>query len=770
MALQRLTADDFEFFTLETNPKRTYVSSSAGITGSVNLFARRSPVEKEVLPLSAFSQSFFRDENVDDIRKLAVFNTSSNIKGDVEAYMAVVQEQQQSARKQQKLEIYRFVPPFRLNSNFLRKSLTREILMPYYRPVYPRGHYNVANYNVMNFFTASNVPEDSVLLYPNPVATDGSGSNYQISGAFSFDFYIKPKYTTVDENAAYKPGAILHLSNSYCLSLHTGSSRDLEGRPNRFKIGVQLGVDATTTPSNASAGPLTFFSSENALSIDGWNHVTITWGGPNYNNGSGSIRINDRFDSSFVITESLFLGHYTGSTDPSVLCVGNYYEGGNNLFSSMDRFFAADTAEREGLLELNGTGGVFEPDAYQFTHPLNAEIHEIKLYDKYLTTSASIALSSSGPTDLNNLRLYIPPFFTYESPFRKNVGTTGGELVTPFFAKDASTNTPFAAQMAFSCGGFYMNLENYVRDFATGNYPRLWNLTGSVTSPPSTTILSANDFLYATGSNIKRLYQILPSDNGRFNPNYDMLSALTQSRFVNDLGNSEPGAVSLNNIVSDTFDSRAVKTSGSILNDILGARPEDISTLPGNSLAILHRTEDSSSNQVVIFDISNMFYGLRIKPGTLTLQDTQLNFADFGMTIKDDGRGNLYRAEASGEHPTWASVGNVFYDEGIVIIKAPQFYFFGLNQFELNFEGEQNLHVLTINSFARPVMQTSSSNPSFRSQPSSTNANETDEKFVYITAVNVHDENLNVIARAKLAQPIVKRSGDKMLFKVKLDY
>ena len=49
MSLYKLTPDDFEFFTLETNPKRTYTSSSLnGITGSVNLFARRSTIEKDV--------------------------------------------------------------------------------------------------------------------------------------------------------------------------------------------------------------------------------------------------------------------------------------------------------------------------------------------------------------------------------------------------------------------------------------------------------------------------------------------------------------------------------------------------------------------------------------------------------------------------------------------------------------------------------------------------------------------------------------------------
>jgi len=784
VSLYKLTPDDFEFFTLETNPKRTYTSSSlGGITGSVNLFARRSTIEKDVfasVDISSDTLPVFKDESLESVRKIAVDSTSSNISGDVEAYLSYVQNTDSSIRKQQKLEIYRFNPPFRFNSNFLRKSFIRTTLMPSVRTVYPRASWNFTNYNTLNFFTASNVPQDSVFLYPNPVKDNSIDSNYQISGSFSFDFWIKPKYTTVSEGIDYKPGSIMHLSNSYCVSLHSGSSKDIFGLPDKFRIGLQLGPDTNTSPrllsQTSPVGNLTFFSSNNSLPKNEWSHVTITWAGHDKNNGSGSFYINSVKDSTFSVTESLFLGHYTGSRDPSVLCVGNYYEGQNDGTNSMDRFFAADPALREGLVELSGVGGVDYPVTSSFTHPLNAEIHDIKLYDKYLTTSDVELLQSQGPDNLDNIKFFLPPFFTEESPYRQNVGTYGGEPVTPFFEKDASTTTPFAAQMAFSCGGHYINLENYTRDLATGNYPRLWSLTGSVWSPPSTTILSANDFLYATGSNIKRLYQVLPCDNGQFNPNFGLMSNLSQSMFVNDLGNSEPGVVTLNNMVSDDFDSRSIVVSGSILDDILGASPDDLSTLPGNSLAILHRTRDSSSNQVVIFDISNMFYGMAIKPKTLVLKDPSPRFSSEPITLKDDGRGNLYRADCSitsslitSAHPTWASVGNIFYDEGLVVIKSPQLYFFGEENFELEFKGEQNIHVYTVNAFARAMTQTSSSNPSYVPIQDDL-ANEPDTKAVYITDINIHDENLNVISRSRLAQPVLKRSGDKILFKIKLDY
>ena len=141
MSLYKLTPDDFEFFTLETNPKRTYTSSSLdGITGSVNLFARRSTIEKDVFAsvnVTGETLPVFKDESLESVRKIAVDSTSSNISGDVASYLDYVQNTDSSIRKQQKLEIYRFNPPFRFNSNFLRKSFIRTTLMPSVRTVYP---------------------------------------------------------------------------------------------------------------------------------------------------------------------------------------------------------------------------------------------------------------------------------------------------------------------------------------------------------------------------------------------------------------------------------------------------------------------------------------------------------------------------------------------------------------------------------------------------------------------------------------------------------
>jgi hypothetical protein len=84
--------------------------------------------------------------------------------------------------------------------------------------------------------------------------------------------------------------------------------------------------------------------------------------------------------------------------------------------------------------------------------------------------------------------------------------------------------------------------------------------------------------------------------------------------------------------------------------------------------------------------------------------------------------------------------------------------------------GEQNLPVQEIQAIAPAWTLTSSSNPTFKSLLSSDYANDKMTGFVYINTVNFHDENLNVVARANFAQPLVKRPNDRMMIRVKFDY
>ena len=67
-------------------------------------------------------------------------------------------------------------------------------------------------------------------------------------------------------------------------------------------------------------------------------------------------------------------------------------------------------------------------------------------------------------------------------------------------------------------------------------------------------------------------------------------------------------------------------------------------------------------------------------------------------------------------------------------------------------------------------MFNSSSNPTYTQMSASDKPVDQGRKFIYIDSLNIHDENLNVIARTSLAQPIKKMVEDNMVIRFKMDF
>ena len=85
-------------------------------------------------------------------------------------------------------------------------------------------------------------------------------------------------------------------------------------------------------------------------------------------------------------------------------------------------------------------------------------------------------------------------------------------------------------------------------------------------------------------------------------------------------------------------------------------------------------------------------------------------------------------------------------------------------------QGVHNIHIMEIMVPCGASLVNSSSNPNFKPLKASLFASDEDTDFVYITGLNFHDENLNIVARTNLAQPVVKRSADSIAFRVKVDF
>ena len=811
MSVIRLTDDNFERFQLIANPRRQFSSSSIGTTGSVALFADASSGVKDLYPTFGESETSLDESQVDLIRNQIVeeTNSTSNIESSLENYLSIVGSLPTPIRSSKRQEVIRFIPGATFENNFFKKTAIKDTILPYYRNLYPSSNWAYSNYHSLNFVTGGNIANNSVLIYP---AGTGSVKNESVNPlspdkSFTFDFYVNPRYTCIAPDSHYTAGTILHMSSCYALSLITGSSMGSNGMPDRYRLMLQLSSSANIPPSKClingnavtSSAPGTdssnvFITSDNILTGNCWHHIAVRWGGPNVNSGTGSFVIDGVQDRTFTINSaSIMQATSSGisSLDPDALFVGNFYEGNNYGNNAIALFFNPAASKEEGVVNFNEKLPSTDPGAFSFNHPLNAEVHDLKIYNAYKNISQVKETLSSGSSLTKDLLFYVPPFFTKDSRERY-------VLQTPFFDATGSTEDPFNVALSFGVGGLSINLENFTKDFVTNQFPRLFNLTASRIDTKAQTPRTANYLLYESGSSRKRNLTVLPCDNGKFFPNYTLLksqpkpgiinmtsgtsdtllySGTYDDKFSNDFSNLDYSLISLNKMVATgslmtgQMSTRAGH-SGSLLTSLEGATPEDPGVSPGNILTILQRTHDPSSNEVVFFDISNIFYGDRIEPGTFSIEDLQVSGSSGRMTfkLKDDKRGNLYRADSLTKHATWASVGNIIYEEGLVVIKSPNMPFFGKDSFRVTFQGQRNVYVLEMMIPATNSLLNSSSNPTYKDLAPSNYVSETAKKFTYLTGINLHDDNLNIIGRANLAQPIMKREEDRVVIRLRMDF
>ena len=769
MSIIKLGPDNFERFTVIARPRRYFsFSSLTGVTGSVPVFPRLSTIEKEVVSASfgitAFSETTTLSK-YGEFRRAVILGDAFGVEAVEPTFAAYTSSFTTNANRSKKMEVARFVPPFTFDSvsplvvdpSVLKKSAIQNNLFRFYRPKNAYADWSFTNYQCLNFFSSSDeTANSSSLMYPHGAFNDyATNSDFPstMNSQFSIDFQINPRYRP-EAGEEYKAGTIIHVSSSFVLSIITGSHKDESGRNDKFRLQLQLGDDASYLTPSTAAGPRVFKSDDNSLSYNCWHHVAFRWSLP----GSGPYLGGSVGYGSFVV-DGIEVGSFAVddvrlSVPNESVVLGNFYEG------SYNRNLVENYSD-----DYPGT----------FSHPLRSEIHDVKIWNKYLTDSEikNYQSNSIGPTIPEYLAFYVPVLFTSQSYHKvmgsypeilKDLGTSESDLNKDFVTQRAGSS-PYNSLLHFNTGEIEVNVENYVRDFVTGVYPRLYNLTGSANSV-------AGKSLYNQPKFKKRNLTILPCDNGKLQMDYGILVSGTLEqrppttgsahwRFVNDFGALDLSLVSLRDVIPTA--SLPIATEPATY-----AAPHAGVAIPGR----YSRTGDNSSDAVVIFDSSNLFYGSRIHPGSLTLVDPDLTGSNgkIGITLKDNGFGGLYRADALTPHATWAGVGTVLYDEGITVIKSPMLAQFGTSSFSMEMRGERPVHVMQIAVPCPASQVNSSSNPSFQPLTASDDPSETSVGPVIITGINFHDDNLNVVARSQLAQPIVKRSEDRFLFRTKIDW
>lgn len=778
MSFIKLQPENFDTFSLTLRPRAEFVSSSSGITGSVRLIERASSLNKTQLGVIDPTTRVYVEtpEAVESVTNLLTHAAThpGDRDRDLKNYLSAVNFLAPNLKNNIVIPIQRITQSIDFDRNSFNKSVIKNVLMPQYRSVYTDCDYSYKNYHTINFFTASTVPSDSAIIYPN------INNQYKLTNAFSFDFYINPRYLA-DVDTDFNAGAILHMSSSLCVSLLTGSHRNADGQVDQFRLAVGFKHSANVPPSSIDVAQangsrsypqdLIYVSDDNLLKHNNWHHVSIRWGA-SYNNNTGSFTV-DATTSSFYYPSSSI-----SAAAPAVVILGNQYVGSDDEAKFFNSVVASSTSG-EGVTQLDA--GSADPSGFTFSSPLNAEMHDVKLFNRVLTNSeVSIFRNTANDADTSGLIFYVPPIFTncatkLQSDFATPVGKKPQRYPT----------TPYNVSLAASTQVFSPNLQNFLFDVKSYSAPRLYKLTSSAEAYAGEKY--AVDHMFRQPEFIKRAYTILPNDNGLFLPNYQLVPtssiAAAYKPYIDSLGNSDKTTISLLNI--DTITMSRSGGSGSVAPLSAGESQfyltsEDYNTTAiltaGNSTTLFSFTTtssfaDRSSNLSTIYQVSNLYYGNQIFPQSFTLSSTSLTGSGdkINITLKDNGFGGLYRADAVTPSPTWATVGNLFYDEGLAIIKSPHLYYFGKDNFSVSFNGSQNVHTYTIDAICPAGEINSSSNPSYLSFPPTNEQNETADNFVYITGINIHDDNFNVIMRANLAQPVLKRPDEEFLFRIKYD-
>lgn len=198
----------------------------------------------------------------------------------------------------------------------------------------------------------------------------------------------------------------------------------------------------------------------------------------------------------------------------------------------------------------------------------------------------------------------------------------------------------------------------------------------------------------------------------------------------------------------------------------------------------------SDLRQMLVVDVPTAFYGRQVVPGSVRMVCRA--FESFGLvrTIVDDARGGLYlsgsvcssslanREEYAGVG--WNKVGNVFYGEGLIVIRDPTLLDFGrtdgaalapTDTLALSFRGDSRVPVKTLMCRIDHGEYNCTTNPTFFTTGS---AGERLRRHasgsIRVSTVGIYNSDRELVAVARLADPVRIRVRDRINIRLRLDF
>lgn len=195
-------------------------------------------------------------------------------------------------------------------------------------------------------------------------------------------------------------------------------------------------------------------------------------------------------------------------------------------------------------------------------------------------------------------------------------------------------------------------------------------------------------------------------------------------------------------------------------------------------------------SRMLVADVPSAFYGRQIVPGSVRM--TCRAFESFGLvrTIVDDGRGGLYLsgsvASSSLESREdyagvgWNKVGNVFYGEGLFVIKDPSLLDFGRTDgafndptatFALRFRGDSRIPVKTLMCRVDHGEFNCTTNPTFFTTGSAgERLRRHSSGSIRVSTVGLYNSDRDLVGVARLADPVRIRPRDRINIRLKMDF
>lgn len=196
-------------------------------------------------------------------------------------------------------------------------------------------------------------------------------------------------------------------------------------------------------------------------------------------------------------------------------------------------------------------------------------------------------------------------------------------------------------------------------------------------------------------------------------------------------------------------------------------------------------------SRALVLSVPSGMFGRQIKRGSVRVTDNAFSSQGIRRVLVDDGRGGLYvsgsvfhtasMADEEYVGVAWNKVGNVFYNEGLVVIKDPALLDVGASWttdsnspdalIQFSFRGDSRIPVKTLTArIDRGDLNASLNQTFWREEEDGSRIPRHQNGTLYVTTVGIYNSSRELVGVARLAEPLRIRPRDRLSIKLRMDF